>query len=926
MSNVQGQENHHNIKAMSMINSIKMIPYANEKKEEILNENAAYEYELQAKKIKWYHSVLLNRTLRVTIALILVAILTPVLLYHYIFIMTSERPPSDGYSSGSCVVLRSARLLCGLGFVPQNECHPQCCYDLNNNMCFQRYPSRFSYIFNQNWSEDIVLMPRIETVPYKFQESFKTIRLSIDEISATHMSLTFYDSRTKSLNGNRIEEKMYSYEVLPPEMDITINGPQGRIFSTLKGPLIASDNIWEIAFRLTNETIYGLGELPLEEGTVKMIYNHNGGLNSVPLIYAKLNGSYHGLLIEATAPTEISINGENNIVVRSITSDGLKFHVFVGPEPTHVMRDVTKLIGSYEQLEYWMLGAHICNEINETPQESFEDLSEFIASASREKVPYESHCGTAPIVYKNEVFPETDTYIDEGGELVKSANKKFVGHVSPHILYGEHNFTESEDVETALTVRSNETCVDMARDFSEFMIRKPNSSEIYKGLIGNYDVIYPDYENVTEEFVQSAWAYNVELDGVMIENIWPLDQSTREHEAAYSSLPYFNENFETAFNHTLQWNSTRPNGEIYFHKHNEYAKNFINAVNFASGGIPAWSSSPGLKGDIMINRQNITTSWTNLRNELVEAALGGVSGHWFWSSPICGDTDNYNDVTQIQLCIKWYMAATYMPMIKIHSKSIPRHPLAFNGTDRILVVTALNRRLSMLPYFYTTLQEGPLLRPMFYQFPSSESLADIKTQFSVGNDLLIVPNLTPSQSHVHAWLPPGTWYEFWSGFKLEGDEGEAVTMTTTDADFLTLIRGGAIIAMQKDVSETAEQTRLHSNFSLTIAIGCYYVNITDEYNTGIEEKVCEAKGYIYMTKNMSIVLKSDEKELKITAIGDDYDSMCDENNKIWAHTINEINLYGLEEEHNNYDHKKHMTTFIDLCELTDNEHISISLT
>lgn len=203
-----------------------------------------------------------------------------------------------------------------------------------------------------------------------------------------------------------------------------------------------------------------------------------------------------------------------------------------------------------------------------------------------------------------------------------------------------------------------------------------------------------------------------------------------------------------------------------------------------------------MNGDIILNRQNVNTSWASLNQELIEASLGGISGQWFWSTPICGDTEDFDISAQISICLKWYMAATYMPLIKIHSKVVPKHPLAFQGINRMYMMKALNTRLSLLPYFYTTLQTGPLLRPMFYQYPNSE-LLDLTTQFSVGNDLLIVPNYLPRQSHVNVWMPSGSWYELWSGLKLEAEEGEPVDMATTEADFLTLIEAGKILVLQK---------------------------------------------------------------------------------------------------------------------------------
>lgn len=186
------------------------------------------------------------------------------------------------------------------------------------------------------------------------------LRLSVDEISPSHLSLTFYNSNEMSIQGNRLEEKSYSYNISSPELNIVVNGTQGTIFNTMRGPLIASNNIWEFAFRVTEESMYGLGEIPLTENTTKILYNHEGGLSSIPLIFAKSNGSFHGLLINTIEPTEISIEGGNQIVIRSIATQGLKFHVFVGPKPEDVMRDVMKLIGYHFEVEYWMLGAHVC--------------------------------------------------------------------------------------------------------------------------------------------------------------------------------------------------------------------------------------------------------------------------------------------------------------------------------------------------------------------------------------------------------------------------------------------------------------------------------------------------------------------------------------------------------------------------------------
>lgn len=270
--------------------------------------------------------------------------------------------PADGLSLGSCLLPRASRLPCGVGEVNSSDCHPQCCYDMINHFCFHRFPSRFSFVAYRSWTETLILQPRVVTVPFG-QNNLRQIRLSIDEISSSHLSITFYNPENITLEGKRRDEKNYTYVVSNPEVQVVVNGTNGTIFNTARGPLIASNNIWEMSFVLTNESMYGLGEIPLKEGVTKVLYNYDGGLSSVPLIIAKSHDTYHGLLLDVKDPIEVRVRSGQQIVVRSITTLGLKFHLFVGPSPKDIMKDVMNLIGYRNELEYWMLGAHVCRYV-----------------------------------------------------------------------------------------------------------------------------------------------------------------------------------------------------------------------------------------------------------------------------------------------------------------------------------------------------------------------------------------------------------------------------------------------------------------------------------------------------------------------------------------------------------------------------------
>lgn len=317
-------------------------------------------------EVNWYDKILLNRTSKVILIVVLIAVLAPILLYYFTFAKKIEIPV-DSFSIGTCNIPSGSRLSCGVGNTSQSLCHHFCCYDVTRNHCYHRLPSRFSYVSYVPWSENIDYHPRFPSTPFSHASNTQTqhLRISVDEVSSSHLTFILYDSeRNTNITGRRLEEKEYNYIITDGELLINVTAPQGLIFTTMHGPLIAAENIWEISFQLTNEVMFGLGEIPLGGGTVKTIYSNKNSADAIPVIYAKMNGSYHGVLIENHTPTEISVRNDNQIVIRGIETEMLKFHLFTGPEPENIMADIREYLGYKNELKYWMLGAHICRRVS----------------------------------------------------------------------------------------------------------------------------------------------------------------------------------------------------------------------------------------------------------------------------------------------------------------------------------------------------------------------------------------------------------------------------------------------------------------------------------------------------------------------------------------------------------------------------------
>lgn len=120
----------------------------------------------------------------------------------------------------------------------------------------------------------------------------------------------------------------------------------------------------------------------------------------------------------------------------------------------------------------------------------------------------------------------------------------------------------------------------------------------------------------------------------------------------------------------------------------------------------------------------------------------------------------------------------------------------------------------------------------------------------------------------------------------------------------------------QNVKSTAEETRRQSDFTLTIALECKAIKNAEETGTNTTE--CHANGSLYISNNMSIIFEANSEALTITVKGEDFTDFCDSTKATWARVIKEINIYGLEGDMNNYDHHRHVTAGVDLCELESN--------
>lgn len=151
-----------------------------------------------------------------------------------------------------------------------------------------------------------------------------------------------------------------------------------------------------------------------------------------------------------------------------------------------------------------------------------------------------------------------------------------------------------------------------------------------------------------------------------------------------------------------------------------------------------------------------------------------------------------------ELFVRWMQAGVFYPFFRGHSEITTRRrePYVWALEARQHIREALHLRYTLIPYLYTTFYHAhvhgdAVIRPLFYEFPAEESLADVEESYLFGPSLLVHPVLDKGAKEVSVELPLGaTWYSYPAGDPVAfGTHRVPVTM----ASIPMFLRGGHIL-------------------------------------------------------------------------------------------------------------------------------------
>ncbi|WP_288423770.1 glycoside hydrolase family 31 protein [uncultured Spirosoma sp.] len=198
---------------------------------------------------------------------------------------------------------------------------------------------------------------------------------------------------------------------------------------------------------------------------------------------------------------------------------------------------------------------------------------------------------------------------------------------------------------------------------------------------------------------------------------------------------------------------------------------------------------------------DIHSSFASMKNQVVAGLNMGLAGIPWWTTDIGGFFGaDIGDEQFHELFVRWFQYGTFCPVMRLHGNRWPfKEPMSKRGSGTCIsgadnevwsygeTVYAICRRYlflreAMRPYITSLMEDAhrrgtPVMRPLFYDFPTDKSCWEVETAYLFGPAILVAPVLERGQTEQDVYLPVGAvWTNVWTGEPWAG--GQTVTVKT----------------------------------------------------------------------------------------------------------------------------------------------------
>lgn len=507
-----------------------------------------------------------------------------------------------------------------------------------------------------------------------------------------------------------------------------------------------------------DESFYGLGDKPgfmnkrsysYEMWNTDYPYPHVDSTKclykSIPFFITLRENSVFGIFFDNTYHSYFDMGKESpDYYFFGANQGNMDYYFIFGENMAAVLKNYTSLTGRVPMPQLWTLGY----QQSKWGYECAKDVLE-VAKTFRN---YEIPCDTIhlDIDYMNhfKVFTWDEENYEKPGQLTKQLDEmgfKIVTIIDPGVKVEKGYEMYDEGVE------------------NNYFVKTPEG-EIYENVVWPGVTAYPDFGS---KFVRKWWSEKTKfLVDIGVRGIW---NDMNEPASFQGEIPQ-----DVVFS----WDETVKS--THARLHNVY------------GHLMSKATYEGLKQNdkrrpFVITRacyagtQKYSTAWTgdnhsiwaHLQLAIPQLCNLGLSGMAYVGTDVGGFG---SDVTPELLC-RWVQVGCFSPLFRNHSckGTIYQEPWQFDEQTREINKKYISLRYRLLPYLYDLFreleQEGlPVMRPLVLHYSEDSEVRNCNDEFLFGERILVAPVVEQGKTRRMVYLPAGTWYDYWTKEKLEGNQ------------------------------------------------------------------------------------------------------------------------------------------------------------
>jgi alpha-glucosidase len=197
--------------------------------------------------------------------------------------------------------------------------------------------------------------------------------------------------------------------------------------------------------------------------------------------------------------------------------------------------------------------------------------------------------------------------------------------------------------------------------------------------------------------------------------------------------------------------------------------------------------------------------WNHLGMSIPMLLSMGLSGYGMVGDDIGG----FAGTPTPELLTRWIEAGAFNPIYRDHTAkgTGDQEPWVHGPEHEAIRKHFIEERYRLLTYIYTAVEEMsrtgiPLMRPLLLEYPQSPEFFDDDKEFLFGHDLFVSPVTTELLDTKVIQLPPGNWYDYWTGEKTSDRELKKLNPALDQIP--VFVRAGGIIPRQPLVQNTGQ--------------------------------------------------------------------------------------------------------------------------